>query len=92
MLLKALTTIPPRALTIIPSIVATALGLGKDTSMADTNSQIVIIGQLQAIVDQLQTNNQTLNIKINSIGMAKVKLPSIKRFLGERSKLKGFLT
>jgi hypothetical protein len=24
--------------------------------------------------------------------MVKVKLPSIKRFLGERSKLKGFLT
>ena len=42
--LKALATMPPKAATITPSIVATALGLGKDTSIADTNSQIVIVG------------------------------------------------
>ena len=29
---------------------------------------------------------------INRIGVAKVKLPLIKRFLGERLKLKGFFT
>jgi hypothetical protein len=44
------------------------------------------------MVDHLQENNQLLSEKINSIGIAKVKLPLIKRFLGERTKLKGFLT
>ena len=43
---KALTTIPLKAATTTPSTAATALGLGKDTSIADTNSQIVIVGQL----------------------------------------------
>ena len=37
---------PPKAATTTPSMVATALELGKDTSIADTNSQIVIVGQL----------------------------------------------
>ena len=32
-----------------------------------------------------------LEERINSIGAAKVKLPLIKRFLGEKLKLKGFL-
>ena len=44
--LKVPATMPPKAVTITPSIAATALGLGlgKDTSIADTNSQIVIVG------------------------------------------------
>jgi len=33
-----------------------------------------------------------LENRINGIGVVKVKLPLIKRFLGEKSKLKGFLT
>jgi len=33
----------------------------------------------------------TLKQRINGIGAVKVKLLSIKRFLGERLKLKGFL-
>jgi len=37
-------------------------------------------------------NNIILKERLNGIGIAKVKLPSIKRFVGERSKLKGFLT
>jgi hypothetical protein len=36
-------------------------------------------------------NNVALNDKINSIGMLKVKMPLIKRFSGEKIKLKGFL-
>ena len=32
-----------------------------------------------------------LKEKINGMGIVKVKLPLIKRFLGERLKLKGFL-
>ena len=36
-------------------------------------------------------NNAILKNRINGIGVVKVKLPLIKRFLGERLKLKGFL-
>ena len=39
---------PPKALVTTPSIVVTTLGsrLSRDTSMADIESQMVIIGQL----------------------------------------------
>jgi hypothetical protein len=33
-----------------------------------------------------------LDNKINSIGISKVKIPSVKQFSGEKLKLKGFLT
>jgi len=36
-------------------------------------------------------NNTALEYRVNGIGVVKVKLPLIKRFLGERLKLKGFL-
>ena len=35
---------------------------------------------------------QALKNKINEIGMSKVKMPLIKKFSGEKVKLKGFLT
>jgi len=44
------------------------------------------------MVNYLLNNNRILKERINGIGVAKVKLPSIKQFLGERLKLKGFLT
>jgi len=44
------------------------------------------------MVNQLTDNNWILKDRINGIGAAKVKLPLIKRFLGEKLKLKGFLT
>jgi hypothetical protein len=50
------------------------------------------MGQLYEVVDQLTNNGVVLNDKINSIGMSKVKMPSIERFSGEKVKLKGFLT
>jgi hypothetical protein len=56
------------------------------------DSQVVMIGQLQAVVNQLINNGIALNDKINSIGMFKIKILSIKRFSGEKVKLKGFLT
>jgi hypothetical protein len=83
---------PPKAQTTTPSTAATTSRSGKDTSIADADSQVVTRGQLQEIVDHLQENNQLLSEKIDSMGMARVKLPSIERFSGERSKLKGFLT
>ena len=71
---------------------ATALELIGDTSIADTDSQVVIIGQLQTIVNQLTSNRQALKNKINKIGISKVKMPSIERFSGKKAKFKGFLT
>ena len=35
--LKVVTTMPPKAVTTTPSTVATALGLGEDTSIVDTD-------------------------------------------------------
>jgi hypothetical protein len=68
------------------------LRLVGNTSMANTDLQVVIIGQLHKIVNQLINNSVVLDDKINSIGMSKVKMPSIKRFSGEKIKLKEFLT
>ena len=71
---------------------ATMLRLGNDTSIAeDTNSQLVTVGQLQEIVDRLIDNNRILKERIRGISAAKVKLPLIKQFLGEKLKLKEFL-
>jgi hypothetical protein len=70
----------------------TTLGLIGDTSIANTDSQVVIMGQLYKVVNQLTNNSVALNNKINSIGMSKIKMPSIKRFSREKVKLKRFLT
>jgi hypothetical protein len=63
-----------------------------NTSIANTDLQVVIIEQLQAVINQLINNSIALNNKINSIGMSKIKMPSIKQFNREKVKLKGFLT
>ena len=44
---------------------ATTLKLVGDTSMADIDLQVVIIGQLQVIINQLTSNRQALENKIN---------------------------
>ena len=41
----------PKALVVKLLTVATTLGLGGDTSITDTNLQLVTIGQLQEIVN-----------------------------------------
>ena len=79
---------PPKA---IP-MTATTLKLISNTSIANTDSQIVIIGQLQQIINQFTGNEQALENKITEIGISKVKMPSIKRFSGKKAKFKGFLT
>ena len=79
----------PKALVITLSTAATTLG--GDTSIADTDSQLITQGQLQKIVNYLQNNNRILKERINRIRAVKVKLPLIKQFLGEKLKLKGFL-
>ena len=45
-MVKVATNMPLKATTTTPSTAATVLGLGEDTSMADTNSQMVTVGQL----------------------------------------------
>ena len=47
--------------------------------------------KLQVVVDQLIGNSQALEVRINKIGVLKIKIPSIKRFSGKKIKLKGFL-
>jgi len=44
------------------------------------------------MVNQLIDNNIILKERLNGIGMVKIKLPLIKWFIGEKLKLKGFLT
>ena len=70
----------------------TALGLVNNINIADIDSQIVIMGQLQQIINQLTGNRQALENKITEMGISKVKMLSIERFSGEKAKLKGFLT
>jgi hypothetical protein len=80
---------------MLPKIILTTamtLGLVGDTSIANINSQVVTMGQLCKVINQLTNNSVVLNNKINSIGISKVKMPSIKRFSKEKAKLKGFLT
>ena len=70
----------------------TTLGLVGNTSIADTDLQIVIIGQLQAIINQLTSNRQVLENKINEIGIIKVKMLSVEKFSSKKAKFKRFLT
>jgi hypothetical protein len=71
---------------------ATTSGLVGDINMANIDSQVVTMGQLYKVVNQLTNNSVVLDDKINSIEMLKVKMPLIKRFSGEKIKLKRFLT
>ena len=82
---------PLKALVITPLIIVTTLGTSKDVSILNTSSQLVIVGQLQEIVNWLTENNIILKSRINGIRATKVKLPLVKQFLGDKSKLKGFL-
>ena len=82
---------PPKAPVMTPLTAATTISAGGDTSMAGMDSQLITRSQLQEMVNYLQNNNRILKERINRIKVAKIKLPLIKRFLGERLKLKGFL-
>ena len=67
------------------------LELVGDISIADTNLQVVKMGQLQFVINQLIRNRQALKNKINKMGMSKVKMPLIERFSREKAKFKEFL-
>ena len=72
-------------------MVATTLGISEDVSISNASLQLVTVGQLQEIVNQLTENNIILKSYINGIKATKVKLSLVKRFLGDKVKLKGFL-
>ena len=65
---------PLKAPVTTPLIVATTLGISGDTSMQDTDLQLIMVGQLQEIVNQLTENNIILKDRINKVGAVKVKL------------------
>ena len=71
--------------------VAITLGTSKDVSISNTSLQLITIGQLQKMVNQLTENNTILKSRINGIRASKVKLSLVKRFLGDKVKLKEFL-
>ena len=83
MLLKA------PVITLLTAVIT--LGMSKDVSMLNTSLQLVIVGQLQEIVNQLIENNIILKSYINGIRAIKVKLPLVKQFLRDKGKLKEFL-
>ncbi len=69
------------------------LSSNNNTSMAEIleDSQIVTIGQLREIVDQINIGQAAFNKKLKDIGKAKVKLLKVKRFNRTRIELKGYL-
>ena len=73
-------------------MMATALGLVGNINITNTDLQVVIMGQLQQIINQLTSNKQALENKITEMGIFKVKMPSVERFNSKKAKLKGFLT
>ena len=80
---------------MLPKIIlttVTTLRLVGDTSIANTDLQVVTMGQLYKVVNQLINNSVVLDDKINNIGISKVKIPLIKKFSREKMKFKGFLT
>jgi hypothetical protein len=79
---------PPKIILTI----ATTLRSVSNTNITNTDSQVVTMGQLYKVVNQLTNNSIVLDDKINSIKISKVKMPLIKRFSGEKTKFKGFLT
>src|SRR6266567_4835628 len=54
--------------------------------------QIVTIGQLREVVEQINQGQEAFNNKLKSIETNAVKLLAVKRFNGTRVKLKGYLT
>ena len=75
----------------IPTI-ATVLKLVGNTSIANIDLQVVTIGQLQQIINQLTGNRQVLENKINKMGIIKIKMLLVKKFSDKKAKLKEFLT
>ena len=76
----------------VTPITVTALESVEDTNIAKIDLQVVIVAQLQEVINQLTVNKVVLDRKINSMGIVKVKMLLVKKFKGEKSKLREFLT
>ena len=60
-----------------------ASSVGNDTSIAGTlelDLQVVTIGQLRAVIEQINKGQEAFNNRLKSIRTKKVKLLVIKRF------------
>ena len=60
------------------STAATTLGISENVSMLNASLQLVMVGQLQEIVNQLIENNIIFKSRINEIRATKVKLLLVK--------------
>ena len=81
---------PPKAVTTTPR----ESSLNNDTSIAEIleDLQIVTMGQLREIIDQINIDQAAFDKKLKDIGKAKVKLLEVKQFNETRTELKGYLT
>ena len=79
--------LPKAPITTLTTVVIT-LG-DRDTSIV-SDLDIVTMAQLKSIIKQNNTNNQILVKQLRDIKKEKIKMPLIKRFVGEKYKLRGF--
>ena len=49
------------------------------------------MGQLKSVIKQIENNQKAFKVRINNIGIVKLKILAVKRFNRTRLKLKGFL-
>ena len=61
------------------------------TESLQPDLQNIIIGQLKSVIEQMENNQKVFKVRINNIGMVKLKMLVVKRFNRTRLKLKGFL-
>ena len=82
--------LPKAVMTMTPG----ELSLNNDASMAEISEdlQMVTIGQLREIMDQINMGQAAFNEKLKDIGKAKVKLLKVKWFNGTQAELKGYFT
>src|SRR6266567_3705422 len=68
--------------------------LNNNASMAEIleDLQMVTIGQLKEIIDQINIGQAAFNEKLKDISKAKVKLLEVKQFNKTQIELKGYLT
>ena len=50
------------------------------------------MAQLKSVISQIEGNTEALNKRLIDIGIVKIKLPTVERYDGSRTGLKGYLT
>ena len=82
---------------LLKAVVSTTPGLSleNNTSIAEIlepDLQVITIGQLRAVIEQINTGQEAFNNKLKSIRTKKIKLLVIKWFNRIKIKLKGYFT